>query len=425
MRPRRIAYLLTAFPTVSETFVEGEIRALLARGFALDLYATRNFRETAGEEDPGRDRGLSVCRLPYLWSRDVWASAAFFLFLHPLRTLATLLRVLGGNAASARSFLQTLALLPKSLAFARRMRKGGTLHVHGTWGHYPATCAYVASRLLELPFSFSAHAGLDVTASTAFQSAKVRAARFVLTCNEANRRVLAERNPGCAGKIHTVYHGVDLSAIPSAGSQNREDPPLILSVGRLAPEKGFLDLLEACRLLRDRGIRFRLRVYGEGPQRPRLQEAIRGSGLEGTASLEGVAPHGRILENAARATLVVLASYEGPGRYLDGIANVLVEAMACGTPVVSTAYPGSRELLEDGRLGLLVPPRDPRSLAEAMEGLLASSARRSALAAAGRLKVVTEFDRDKNVERIAALFRESLEARERRGKEDVSAGRKP
>ena len=144
----RIAYLLTAFPTISETFVEGEFRALSRRGLPIDLYATRNFCEFAGESDRKEDRGQEVQRSPYLLGWEVAVAAAFFLFHSPFRTLGTLGRLVAGNAGSPRYLAHALALFPKSLVFARRMKQRGTCHVHGTWAHYPATVAYTVSRLL-------------------------------------------------------------------------------------------------------------------------------------------------------------------------------------------------------------------------------------------------------------------------------------
>jgi len=326
-----------------------------------------------------------------------------------LRTLGTFLRVVAGNAASRRFLAQTIALFPKTLAFARRMERRGTVHVHGTWGHYPATCAYVAARLLDLPYSFTAHAGLDVYADQTFLKPKIRSARFVLTCMEGNRLILAKLAPEASGRIHTVYHGVTLAAIPPAGTIPRAEPPEIVSAGRLAPEKGFIDLIAACGLLRRRGVAFRLRIFGDGPERNRLEEAIRNEKLEECVVLEGFAPHPRILEAAARATVVALASFQSAQKYLDGMANVLVEAMACGTAVVCTSYSGSRELLLEGRAGLLVPQRDPARLAEAIEMLLTRRELREQLQRAGRERALADFVRERNVERIEALFRESLE----------------
>jgi len=409
VRPGRIAYLLTAFPTVSETFVEGEFRALMARGLPIDLYATRNVREAVAPEERIPDRGLRVNRSAYLLDGEVAAACLRFLLGRPLRTLGSFFRVALGNLPSPRYFFQALALFPKSLVFARRMEKAGTIHVHATWGHYPATSAFVISRLLGIPFSFSAHAGLDVTGDTTFQSVKVRDARFVLTCNQASRQFLCDRNPGSAGRILTVYHGISLATIPPAGSIPKADPPEILSVGRLAPEKGFLDLVRACGLLHRRGVRFRLRILGEGTERSRIAREIARNGIADRSVLEGAIPHPQVLEACARSTVAVLASYRGPEGYLDGISNVLVEAMACGTPVVSTLHPASREFLQEGRLGLLVPQREPEKLAEAVESLLSNPARREELSRLGRHWARTTFDRERNVEAIASLFSSVLE----------------
>jgi len=402
----RIAYLLTAFPTVSETFVEGEFRALMRRGLPIDLYATRNFREIAYPSDREGDRGLEIQRSPYLFAWEIPQAALYFLFRRPLPTLGALLAIVAGNVASPRYLAHSLALFPKSLAFARRMQQRGTRHVHGTWAHYPATVAYIISRLLGISYSFTGHAGLDVLSDQSFLASKVRGARFVLTCQNATHTSLGRLAPDASAKIHTIHHGVTLAQIPPPGTVPRTHPPEIVSVGRLTPEKGFLDLLQAAARMAQKGVEFRLRIFGKGPQGPALEHERDRLGLGSVVSFEGVAPHPEILRALARATIVTLASYPPPDKNMDGIANVLVEAMACGTPVVSTEYDGSRELLQGGRLGALVPPRDPALLAEVLCGLLADPPRREELSKRGRDRVERDFDRERNVEAVEALFRQ-------------------
>jgi len=402
----RIAYLLTAFPTVSETFVEGEFRALMRRGLPIDLYSTRNFREIVHPSDREGDRGLEIQRSPYLFGWEIPRAALYFLLRRPLPTLGSLLAIVAGNAASPRYLAHALALFPKSLVFARRMQQRGTRHVHGTWAHYPATVAYTISRLLGISYSFTGHAGLDVLADQSFLAAKVKGARFVLTCQNATHASLGRLAPDSAAKIHTIHHGVALSQIPPPGTVPRAHPPEIVSVGRLTPEKGFLDLLQAASRMAQEGVEFRLRIFGTGPQGPALEREKDRLGLGRVVSFEGVAPHPEILQALARATIVTLASYPPPNLYMDGIANVLVEAMACGTPVVSTEYEGSRELLQGGHLGSLVPPRDPRLLAEALRGLLTDALRREELSRRGRERVERDFDRERGVDSVEALFRQ-------------------
>jgi glycosyltransferase involved in cell wall biosynthesis len=393
---------------VSETFVEGEFRSLSRRGLPVDLFATRNFREETGSRDPLDDRGLAIQRSEYLFGREIPAAALYFLARHPARTLGTLARVVAGSALSPRYLLHALALFPKSLVFARRMRSLGTVHVHGTWAHYPATAAYIAARMVGASYSFTGHAGLDVLSDTAFLAEKVRSARFILVCQSATRRRMEQLVPESAARIHTVYHGVDFSEIPPPGSLARADPPEIVSVGRLTPEKGFLDLLQAAGQLRDRRVAFKLRIFGQGPQREALEREIARLDLRDRAVLSGIAPHAEILAAMARATLVTLASYRPPNFFQDGIPNVLVEAMACGTPVLTTEHDGSRELLESGRHGVMVPERDPPRLAAAIESLLGDPERRRDMAARARARIERDFDREKNVEAIARLFRDAL-----------------
>jgi colanic acid/amylovoran biosynthesis glycosyltransferase len=298
------------------------------------------------------------------------------------------------------------------------------LHVHGTWAHYPATVAYVAARILGISYSFTGHAGLDVLSDRSFLDAKLREARFVLTCHHSTRRSLERLLPGPSGKIHTVYHGVALSEVPLPGSLPKADPPEIVTVGRLTPEKGFLYLLEACALLREKKVGFRTRIFGQGPQRAALEREIGRLGLQDSVALEGVVPHARILEALSRATVVTLPSYLPPNLFQDGIANVLVEAMACGTPVVSTDYDGSRELLEGGKSGILVPEKDAPRLATALAEVLLYPSRREEFGRSGRARVERDFDREKNVVRIRDLFREAIAPQASAGREraDLEAG---
>src|SRR5262249_5405535 len=238
-----------------------------------------------------------------------------------------------------------------------------------------------------------AHAGVAPTPAPTPQAEKPRVPGCAHPRNEATRRFLSDRYPRWAAKIRTVYHGVRLSEIPSPGRVPRADPPEILSVGRLAPEKGFLDLVKACHLLKRRGVAFRLRIFGDGPLRERLRKEIVRRELESEVKMEGVAAHSRILDACAQATVVALASYPGANRFQDGIPNVLVEAMACGTAVVSTEFDGSRELLEEGACGRLVPRRDPAQMADALEEAPRDPGRPEATVRRAKRRLPTRFAR--------------------------------
>jgi glycosyltransferase involved in cell wall biosynthesis len=136
--------------------------------------------------------------------------------------------------------------------------------------------------------------------------------------------------------------------------------PLAVAAGSLQPWKGFADAIEAIALLRDRGVAIRLAILGEGPLRGELEALIAGRGLADRVLLVGHVDNP--LAYFSKADIFVLSSL------VEGLPNVLVEAMMCGCTPVSTDCPtGPREVLQDGRFGYLVPMRDPAALADGIE----------------------------------------------------------
>jgi glycosyltransferase involved in cell wall biosynthesis len=172
-----------------------------------------------------------------------------------------------------------------------------------------------------------------------------------------------------AGRMRTIYNPVvtpELLAQAQAPAPHPwlEDggPPVVLGVGRLVPQKGFATLLEAvARLRRER--RLRLLVLGEGRHRRALERQARRLGLGADFALPGFAPNP--FAYMARAAVFVLPSF------YEGLPGVLIQALACGCPVVSTDCPdGPREILADGAYGPLLPVGDAAALAAAIARVL-------------------------------------------------------
>lgn len=170
------------------------------------------------------------------------------------------------------------------------------------------------------------------------------------------------------------------------------DRPVFLAAGRLVPQKDHRTLIDAFATLRAR-MPCRLVILGEGPERPALEALIRLRGIEDDVALPGFTLHPAAF--MARADVFVLSS-----RW-EGLANVLVEAMACGTPVVSTDCPsGPAELLDGGGLGSIVPVGDAAALAAAME-----HAFQHPLAADVLRRRASEFSLDRSVDAYLAVLR--------------------
>ena len=204
----------------------------------------------------------------------------------------------------------------------------------------------------------------------------LRRARLVLAASSALADAARELG---AREVRIVPSGV---AIPESVGVP-EEPPHVLYVGRLSPEKGVLELVDACRGLP-------LVVVGDGPLRSRMPQAV------------GFVPPGELGSRYERAAVVAVPSRR------EGYGVVAREAAAWGRPVVASAVGGLLDAVEDGVTGLLVPPRDVGALRAALERLLGDAALRGRLGAAARTKAERELSFATAAERLEAAYEEAL-----------------
>ncbi len=210
---------------------------------------------------------------------------------------------------------------------------------------------------------------------------------------------------GNAEKIHRIYNGIDLARFPRAAFT--DGPALIVSIGRLIEKKGFRDLIEACRILRERGVEFRCEVIGEGPLEGSLRDQITAAGLIKMVTLTGPLPQTVVAGRLARSALFALPCVTEVGGGMDNLPTVVMEAMAAGLPVVSTPLGGVPEMVLDGITGLLVPEHQPAALADALERIVANPRLARSLGEAGRQRAAELFAIDKSAEALRALFQQA------------------
>jgi glycosyltransferase involved in cell wall biosynthesis len=210
--------------------------------------------------------------------------------------------------------------------------------------------------------------------------------------------------PAANGKVHCIYNGLDLHQFTYAPpSTAAAETPVILSVGRLIEKKGLGDLLAAVAILR-RGRRFRVEIIGSGPLQPALEADVKRRGLEDVVTFRGALPQEEVRRAYQRATIFALPCVVTAQGDRDGMPTVLLEAMASGVPVVSTAVSGIPELIAAGHDGLLVAPHDPGTLADALGLLLADAQLRDRLAQAARNKIDTQFAIERSAQQLLTLF---------------------
>jgi glycosyltransferase involved in cell wall biosynthesis len=398
----RVAYLLKRFPRLSETFVLNEILQVRRLGIDVLIYALEDPGEALVHPEAQRLRSSVIYlhqpgRSWKSWRRLLTGAAAQAV-MHPLGAIRVLWALVGTHRSmpSVRHAIESMWL-------ARDLRHRATGHLHAHFAHSPAAVAYMAHLASGLPFSFTAHAKDLYTTLPRNLRIRCRAATFVVTCTDFNRRHLERMLDGSGhAPIHVIRHGTDLSRFSPAG--RNPEAGRVLSVGRLVPKKGYTYLIHALAKLHQGGVGFRCTMFGGGALREELSEQINASGLAGRVQLLGARLQDEVIAAYRNATVFALAPVVMEDGDRDGIPNVLVEAMASGVPVVATRISGIPELIEDGVDGLLVEPGDSEGLAAAIRRVFEDPALAARLSVAGRQKVELLFDLRLNSRRLVALF---------------------
>lgn len=416
----QIGYIVRSYPRLSQTFILNEILALEQLGRRIHIFALTDPQEpvvqprVAAVRAPVQylDAALRRRRAAILGEHIQVARA------HPQRYLATLYYVLrhrdwdaGYSAGSRYNCFLHAVHLARLLRRAQARPEHRIAHLHAHFAHDPALIALLVHRLIGISYSFTAHARDLYQIPVAALVERSARASAVITCCGANLRYLQEVAPAAQEKARLIPHGADLREFhPAAHPTRSAEPPLILSVGRLVEKKGFPDLLHACRELKQWGHSFRCVIYGDGPLRDELAATIGQLGLAGNVELAGERPQQALLPVFQQAAVFALTPFITDDGDRDGVPNVLVEAMACGVPVVSTAVAGIPELVQHDYNGLLVAPHDVPALAGALTALLGDAARRERMGAAARQTVVEHFDLQTAARQLAGLFDHALKS---------------
>lgn len=408
----RIAYVLWRYPSRSETFIRREVQALRHAGVSLDVFALET-DDPPIAPDPASPAGAVTYFGPEI--HDVGRSSVLeWLRRRPWTVLRLWLFIVGHRYdGHVKTWWGDRDLLYLAGQLASVLAKHRITRVHSPWANHHAIVAFGASRLLGATFSVQARA-YEIHRSTESKAVadRLRFAEFVITNSRYNERYLRDL-PGVSGvpPVHVIYNGVDLARFPADGGDRAPGPCRLLAVGRLVEQKGFRYLLQACALLRDRGVSFRCEIIGAAREsldtvtRLELRMLLSELGLESTVCFLGAQPFSHVLDAYRRADVFVLPCVRARDGSHDITPNSLIEAMAMGLPVISTSSGAIAEIVDHDRDGLLVPPGDARALTAALERLIRDAALRRHLGGAARKKIEERFDIERNVTQRVALFK--------------------
>jgi colanic acid/amylovoran biosynthesis glycosyltransferase len=401
----RLGYLVSEYPGVSHTFILREVLGLRRLGFqvevasinrpyhALQRMTLEERAETAATHYVKADgwRGALVAHLQGLRRPHTW-----------LRGLGQAIRLGGWDL---RRQLYSFFYFTEALMLARWLRTHQIDHLHVHFATAAANVGLILKQVSPMTLSMTVH-GPDefYDAKGEWLDEKIAATDFIVCISQFARSQLMKLAPAQHWhKLAVCPLGVDTEHFRPLAKQASTETFRLLCVGRLAPAKGQRILIEACRLLRERGRAFQLELVGDGPDRPELEAAMQTYGLQGQVRFRGALNHDEVHGCYRAADAFVLPSFA------EGVPVVLMEAMASGVPCVTTRITGIPELIRHDCDGLLVTPSDVEALAEAIERLIDDPDLRQRLAASGRDRVQKNYQLDRNIERLADLFYQRLE----------------
>jgi glycosyltransferase involved in cell wall biosynthesis len=360
MPDHSFAYLYERFPSFVQTFVYREAAEMVRQGMNPLLVSIRH------PEDPPEVAAQLDAEVLYLPETG------------QLRTSIELPRRVRWKVPRERRE-RDVNRLYEALWLGPELRRRGIRHVHAHFGGMAARTAWWLREVFRIGYSFTGHAN-DIFCENDFPVTNeqlVRDARFVVTETDYAREWMERKYPHAAGKVVRVFNGIDgdfPARGPFHGRTGRSDAgevhPRIISVGRSVEKKGFRYLIDACRLLRDRGHAFQCLIVGGGPLEAELQAQIEAAQLLGVVQLLGPRAQPEVRQLLAKSQIFALACVPDAEGGSDNLPTVIMEAMKCGLPVVSTRIAGVPEMIADGVEGFLVGAGDVTALTARLERLL-------------------------------------------------------
>jgi colanic acid/amylovoran biosynthesis glycosyltransferase len=404
---RRIAYILDCYPVYSETFILREILELKRQGYDVQVLARFN---TAQHENLGEvvhDEAQHFMHQVYYFSKPGTEMSRiqkallhlYFFLGSPVRYVRALRFAYSKGRLTAWHFKQ-------AVIYALKLQRSGVGHIHAHYALESAKWAMLISMLTGIPYSFTVHAhDIFIEELSEMMEEKCQYAKFVVCISEFNKEYVLTRYPGLdPSKMRVIHCGVEVGVSIRPENEDRETLA-ILAVGRLVEHKGFRYLIEACRLLKQRGeVKFVCRIIGGGPQRQELDELVRKDNLQDVVHVLGAREQNDVVRALREADLLVLPCVVEKGGMRDGIPVALMEAMAMGIPVISTKVSGIPELVKEGA-GILTEPEDVHALVAAMEQVYRlSHEERRAMGERGRAVIEKEFNLTQEARKLAELL---------------------
>lgn len=361
-----ITYFINQYPKVSHTFIRREILALEAQGFNIQRVALRGWdADVADETDKQEkkithfilDKGIKGV-LPFAWAQFIKA---------PMPFLKLIGKAFEMTRMSERNLLVHLVYLFEACKLVAHCKEHNTQHIHAHFGTNSTEVVMFASLLSGIPYSFTVHGPEEFDKPLGLHlNEKIKHAAFVAAISSFGRSQLYRwADYQDWPKIKIVHCGLDDSFLTGTPNQLPDNEiKQLLCIGRLCEQKGQLLLLQAVKKVIESGQQLKLVLAGDGEMRADIETFIQQNDLQNVVTITGWISSEQVKQHLIESDAMVLPSFA------EGLPVAIMEAMAVGTPVITTYIAGIPELITSGVNGLLAPAGDSTATAETINVFL-------------------------------------------------------
>lgn len=400
MQKNDVLFLLSGFPIASQTFVFREV------DYLSQIMPLRVVAFTKKKQGFLEDKNNVIDKVEFA-PDDSALTVLFFktLFFHFQTFLKILFRVIFFEHRNTKQRLKLLKKFPKTLWLYTHLKENPPKLIHAHFIGWQTEIALIISEMLGIRFSSSAHA-MDIFALRNNLEEKLKKALFIVTGTQFNVDFLQKFYPQ-AKNIHLVHDGVK-KLVFSKLDTTKFDKITFVSVGRLVYKKGFQFLIEASKILDQKGLDFETLIIGDGKMRNQLENQVKELNLDNRVKFLGSMENSKISQLFTKSTAFVLPCVKAENNDIDGIPLIIIEALFTKIPVISSKISGIPEIVKDGVTGLLCEERNVQQIAEKMELVATNSELAKKLSENALAFVEENFEIGKTMEKLYNLFENYL-----------------
>lgn len=408
----RIGYLLSKYPAISHSFFLQEVLGLRALGVQIET-ASINPPDRSLENLPAVEADEARRTFYIKGGKRIAALAriAAISFSRPGVLMRGVRAVCAVPSLTVRQRVLWIAYLAEALLIGKWMEERQLKHLHVHFGGPVAAVGMLTSMAWKIPYSLTIHGPEELLNVASYHlREKIQQASFVLCISDFCRSQLLQiTSPSQWHRFYVSRLGVTASLLQTGATASRTDHSSsvkLVCTGRLVPEKAQRILLQAVRLVLERGIALEVELIGDGPDRASLQAYVQAHGMQQVVHFAGALSHPETLQRLQQADLFALASFA------EGIPVALMEAMALRIPCISTTIAGIPELIRHGQDGLLVSPSNVEELADAVALLATHAELRQKMGTSAHQRVTTDYNLSKNHLHLAQLLHANINREE-------------